>query len=165
MLNTLLAALGFGRPDEPAVPDPESPDPGQPFLVRGVPVELFNSRADIATADVIERLDQALALIGQHQPWRLRHLQRDIRAIRVERYACRGAFSPSERVIITELTFLARAPYLKLCTSDWMVSAQPSTRTNSSNLNGNEIIAGGNIIIPMLMSTDATTASMMMKGR
>ena len=111
MLNTLLAALGFGRPDGPVkspIPDPESPDPGQPFLVRGVPVELFNSRADIATADVIERLDQALALIGQHQPWRLRHLQRDIRAIRVERYACRGAFSPSERVIITELTFLAR---------------------------------------------------------
>ena len=81
-------------------------------------MELFNSRADIATADVIERLEHALALIGENQPWRLRHLQRDIRAIRVERYACRGAFSPSERVIITELTFLARAPYLKLCTSD-----------------------------------------------
>ena len=53
-------------------------------------MELFNSRADIATADVIERLEHALALIGEHQPWRLR---RDIRAIRVERYACRGAFS------------------------------------------------------------------------
>ena len=111
MLNTLLAALGFGQPDptvKSRIPGPESPDSGQPFLVRGVPVELFNSRADIATADVIERLDQALALIGEHQPWRLKHLQRDIRAIRVERYACRGAFSPSERVIITELTFLAR---------------------------------------------------------
>ena len=78
------------------------------FVIRGVPVEVLNSRPDIATADVIERLEASLALIGQHQPWRLSHLQRDIRAVRVERYACRGAFSPSERVIITELTFLAR---------------------------------------------------------
>ena len=44
----------------------------------------------------------------RHQPWRLRHLQRDIRGIRVERFACRGAFLPDEGVIITELTFLAR---------------------------------------------------------
>ena len=90
-----VAALGFGQPAAPVespVSSPGSPDSGQPFLVRGVPVELFNSRADIATADVIERLDLALALIGEHQPWRLRHLQRDIRAIRVGRYACRGAF-------------------------------------------------------------------------
>lgn len=115
MLSALLSALGFGRADRPGppgVPSPDSPAPTpagvEMFVVHGVPVEVLNSRADIATADVIERLDASLALIGQHQPWRLRHLQRDIRAIRVERYACRGAFSPSERVIITELTFLAR---------------------------------------------------------
>jgi len=99
MLSSLLARLGFGRTDGPMV---------ETFVVRGVPVEVLNSRPDIATADVIERLNESLALIGQHQPWRLNHLRRDIRAIRVERYACRGAFSPSERVIITELTFLAR---------------------------------------------------------
>ena len=115
MLSSFLAALGFGRTEGPVnarVPDPESrvpiPVEVETFVVRGVPVELRNGRPDIATADVIQRLEESLALIGQYQPWRLKHLQCDIRAIRVERYACRGAFSPSERVVITELTFLAR---------------------------------------------------------
>lgn len=79
-----------------------------PILCRGIAVELVNSRPDIATADVLERLDEALAMIERYQPIRFRHLQRDIRAIRVERYACRGAFIPSEGTVITELTFLAR---------------------------------------------------------
>jgi hypothetical protein len=74
----------------------------------GVPVEVLNSRPDIETSAVLERLTEALGLIATYQPWRLRHLQRDIRAIRVERFACRGAFIPSDNVIITELTFLAR---------------------------------------------------------
>jgi hypothetical protein len=76
--------------------------------VRGVPVEVVNSRSDIRTEDVLERLDEALALIERYQPARFRHLQRDIRAIRIERYPCRGAFIPAERTVITELTFLAR---------------------------------------------------------
>ncbi len=71
-------------------------------------MELDNSREDIADADVMERLDEALALIERFEPIRFRHLKRDVRAIRVERYPCRGAFIPSERTIITELTFLAR---------------------------------------------------------
>lgn len=76
--------------------------------LHGVPVHVVNTRADIATADVLERLGEALALISTYQPWRLRHLQRDISAIRVERFPCRGAYDPSRREIITELTFLAR---------------------------------------------------------
>ena len=76
--------------------------------ILGVPVELVNTRADIVNADVLERLTESLQLIHSVQPWRLRHLQRDVRAIRVERFACRGAFQPSDRTIITELTFLAR---------------------------------------------------------
>lgn len=76
--------------------------------LRGVPVEVINTRADIAIADVLARLDESLALIGTYQPWRLAHLQRDINGIRVERFACRGAFIPQDNVIITELTFLAR---------------------------------------------------------
>ncbi len=76
--------------------------------VRGIPVEMRNTREDIETADVLERLDEALELIEAYQPARFRHLARDIRAIRVERYACRGAFIPSEGTVITELTFLAR---------------------------------------------------------
>lgn len=78
------------------------------ITLHGVPVEVINTRLDIATADVLARLNDALALISTYQPWRLAHLQRDIRGIRVERFACRGAFIPQDNVIITELTFLAR---------------------------------------------------------
>ena len=46
-----------------------------------------------------------------------------------------------------------------------MVRLHPSTNTNNNNLNGNEIMAGGNMNMPMLISTDATTVSIMMKGR
>ena len=74
----------------------------------GIPVVVENTREDIATSDVVERLDEALALIGQYQPWRLRHIARDVRRISVVRYPCRGAFIPDERTIVTELTFLAR---------------------------------------------------------
>jgi len=76
--------------------------------LHGVPVQVINTRPDIATADVLARLDESLALIGTYQPWRLAHLRRDIRGIRVERFACRGAFISQDNVIITELTFLAR---------------------------------------------------------
>lgn len=80
----------------------------QHLAICGVPVHIVNTRDDIVTDDVIARLTEALELIKAHQPWRLRHLQRDINHIRVERFACRGAFIPDEKVIITELTFLAR---------------------------------------------------------
>jgi len=82
--------------------------PATYHTVHGVPVELINTRPDIDSAAVLERLTEALGLIATHQPWRLRHLQRDVRGIRVERFACRGAFIPADNVIITELTFLAR---------------------------------------------------------
>jgi hypothetical protein len=74
----------------------------------GIPVVVENTRPDIGTRDVLARLHDALALIAQYQPWRLRHLQRDVRGIRVVRFPCRGAFDPGTREIITELTFLAR---------------------------------------------------------
>jgi len=86
----------------------ESARSSERITMHGIPVALENSRPDIASSDVLERLKEALDLIATHQPWRLRHLQRDINAIRVVRFACRGAFVPDERVIITELTFLAR---------------------------------------------------------
>jgi hypothetical protein len=53
-------------------------------------------------------MDEALELIERHQPWRLRHLRRDLREFRIVRYPCRGAYYPGERICITELTFLAR---------------------------------------------------------
>lgn len=77
-------------------------------VVRGVPVLVENSRPDIETSAVLQRLDEALALIEQYQPWRLRHLQRDVRHIHVVRFPCRGAYIPGQRICVTELTFLAR---------------------------------------------------------
>lgn len=77
-------------------------------VLHGVSVELHNTREDIADTEVLFRLGEALDLLAAHAPRRLWHLQRDIRGIRVERFPTRGAFLPGERVILTELTFLAR---------------------------------------------------------
>ena len=78
------------------------------FVVRGFQVAVENSRPDIRTADVVSRLDAALGLIEDVQPWRLRHLRRDLRYFWVVRYACRGAYFPDDRACMTELTFLNR---------------------------------------------------------
>jgi len=76
--------------------------------VRGFTVTVDNTRPDVATADVLQRLDESLALVEMHQPWRMRHLRRDLRQIRVMRYPCRGAYLPAYRACMVELTFLAR---------------------------------------------------------
>jgi hypothetical protein len=76
--------------------------------VRGFTVVVENTRPDIRTADVLERLGESIDLIERHQPWRLRHLRRDLRQIRVVRYPCRGAYFPEHRACMVELTFLAR---------------------------------------------------------
>lgn len=76
--------------------------------VRGFRVEVTNTRPDIATAAVLERLEDALALIERYQPIRFAHLRRDIRVIVVQRFASRGAYLHEHRAILTELTFLAR---------------------------------------------------------
>jgi hypothetical protein len=76
--------------------------------LRGFRVVVENTRTDIATADVLARLDEALGMIDVAQPWRLRHLRRDLREFWVIRYPCRGAYFPQERACMTELTFLAR---------------------------------------------------------
>jgi hypothetical protein len=84
---------------------------GRPIeLVRihGFDVVVENTRPDIRTADVLQRLDESLALVDRHQPWRLRHLRRDLRQIRVVRFPSRGAYFPEHRACLVELTFLAR---------------------------------------------------------
>lgn len=78
------------------------------FRLRGLPVRVENTRPDIATSDVLQRLDEALELIERYQPWRLRHLRRDIDEILVVRFPCRGAWVPDRSACVTELTFLAR---------------------------------------------------------
>ena len=81
---------------------------GERMRIRGFDVLVDNTRPDIATPDVMERLDEALGLIEATQPWRFRHLQRDLRAIWVVRHPTRGAYFPADRACLTELTFLAR---------------------------------------------------------
>ena len=76
--------------------------------VRGFRVVVENTRPDIETSAVLARLDEALGLIEQYQPWRLHHLRRDLAEFRVVRYLCRGAYFPQQRACMTELTFLAR---------------------------------------------------------
>ena len=82
--------------------------PAAPLRLHGIPVALRNTHPAIADEAVLERLAESLALVATYAPERLRHMQRDVRAIRVERFPTRGAFLPGERVILTELTFLAR---------------------------------------------------------
>jgi hypothetical protein len=77
-------------------------------VVRGFPVVVENTRPDIATPAVLQRLDEALVLIERHQPWRFAHLRRDVERFWIVRYPCRGAFFPDTRTCMTELTFLAR---------------------------------------------------------
>ncbi len=79
------------------------------YHVRGLPVVVVNPRPDIDTEFVLERLDQALALVERFQPWRLAHMRRDLRAVSVAPFPCRGAYFPTERTVLTELSFLARS--------------------------------------------------------
>ena len=78
------------------------------YQIRGFNVVVENTRPDIATPDVLARLNEALGLIEQYQPWRLGHLRRDLKSIGIVRFPCRGAYLPAERMCIAELTFLAR---------------------------------------------------------
>src|SRR5260370_13376075 len=52
----------------------------------------------------------------------------------------------------------------KLCASEPISNCHPSTSTNSISLNGSEIVAGETIIIPIDISTLATTMSMIRNG-
>ena len=83
--------------------------------VRGFSVTVVNTRPDIATADVVARLGNALALIEQHTPHYARHLRRDFAGFLVQRYACRGAYFPDTRLCMVELTF---------CVNDTITEAQ-----------------------------------------
>lgn len=76
--------------------------------VRGFTVVVDNTRPDIRTEDVLTRLDESLALVERYQPWRLAHLRRDLKHIRVMRFPTRGAYLSEHRACLVELTFLNR---------------------------------------------------------
>jgi len=73
--------------------------------VHGLPVRLLNSRPDIRSDEVLERLGAALDLIAAHAPRRYRRLRTDFSGFLVQRFACRGAFFPDSRECLVELTF------------------------------------------------------------
>lgn len=73
--------------------------------LRGIPVRVINSRPDIATRAVLDRLEQALDLIALYAPRRFRRVTKDVSGIVVHRFACRGAFFPQTRECLVELTF------------------------------------------------------------
>jgi hypothetical protein len=74
-------------------------------VVHGLPVRIVNTRPDIATEQVIQRLTAALDLIASHAPRRYRRLRKDFAGLVVQRFACRGAFFPESRECLVELTF------------------------------------------------------------
>lgn len=73
--------------------------------IRGVSIAVYNTRPDIETSRVFERLDGALGVIERYQPHRLRRFRRDVAGIVVRRFPCRAAFFGDTRQCLIELTF------------------------------------------------------------
>ena len=73
--------------------------------IRGIAVIVQNTRPDVATEDVLRRLDESLGLIERYAAHHFRRLRSDFARIVVQRYACRGAYLPVERTCLVELTF------------------------------------------------------------
>jgi hypothetical protein len=94
-LDELLGHLA-GRAGSPPV---------EHHVVHGLPVRIVNTRPDIRTAEVVERLIAALDLVARYTPARYRRLRRDLSGFVVQRFACRGAFFPDSRECLVELTF------------------------------------------------------------
>lgn len=80
-------------------------------VLHGLPVTVVNTRPDIATSDVLRRLDAALALVAEHTPHRFRHLGRDVERVIVRRYPCRGAYDPNTGECLVELTFVVNRAF------------------------------------------------------
>ena len=82
-----------------------SDEPAERHLIRGFPVTVINTRSDIATAQVVQRLTEALDLIAAYAPRRFRRMRRDLTGLLVRRFPCRGAYFPGEGECLVELTF------------------------------------------------------------
>ena len=80
-------------------------------VVGGLSVTVYNTRPDIETHEVFARLEAALGLIAQYQPWHFRRLPRDFAGLVVRRFPCRGAFFPETRLCLVELTFVVNPSF------------------------------------------------------
>jgi hypothetical protein len=74
-------------------------------FVHGIPVRVINTRTDIDTAQVMQRLTGALDLIATYAPRNFRRMRQDFAGIVIKRFPCRGAFFHQERECLVELTF------------------------------------------------------------
>ena len=84
---------------------PDDVPPAVERVLHGLPVRILNTRPDIETERVVQRLTAALDLIAAYAPRRYRRLRQDIAGLVVQRFACRGAFFPATRECLVELTF------------------------------------------------------------
>ncbi|MFL5537177.1 MAG: hypothetical protein ACJ8AP_15840 [Gemmatimonadales bacterium] len=84
---------------------PDAEELTQEYEVRGFGVRLTNTRPDIDSRDVLDRLAGALDLIALHAPRRFGRLRQDIQSFVVRRFPCRGAFFPQTGECLVELTF------------------------------------------------------------
>lgn len=75
------------------------------YQIQGFSVRVVNTRPDISTSQVLERLGLALHLIHSHAPRLLRRMRQDITGFLVQRFPCRGAFLHERRECLVELTF------------------------------------------------------------
>jgi hypothetical protein len=96
-LKTLLRRAGAELPED--------------RVIRGFPVTLINTRPDIDSAYLFERLDAVLALIERYQPSHFRRMHRDFARIQVRRFPCRGAYFPETRTCLVELTFVVNPEF------------------------------------------------------
>ncbi len=71
----------------------------------GFAVRIVNSRPDIDSDAVFQRMDAALEMIARHQPRAYRRMRCDFQSILVQRYPCRAAYFPEPRICLIELTF------------------------------------------------------------
>lgn len=76
--------------------------------VHGFRVVLDNARPDIESSKVLIRFSEALDLLRRYEPWRYARMKREVQMFWIVRYPVRGSYDPRCRMIITELTFLAR---------------------------------------------------------
>src|SRR5690242_16347904 len=98
---------------------------------------------------------------------RLDHPEQHARDERWNEDRCGGKRKHPQRMLGNPDIFVGAhdQPAAKEEASDPIVSAQPSTRTNRSSLNGIETIVGESIIMPRDMRLDATMRSMIRNGR
>jgi hypothetical protein len=74
--------------------------------VFGFRVVIDNKSEVVKIPVVLSRLNESLGLIERYQPWRLRHMRRDIRQIWIAPYPRRGGYLVTGTCVI-DFTFLA----------------------------------------------------------